>query len=283
MRKHLLIKSFFILAFIVAGTVVSQAQIRVTEAMSDSGSGGTGTNDWFELTNLGTVDVDITGWKMDDNSEDFSLAVSFTGVTAIAAKKSVVFLETDEPDTDIPAFRIFWGLSADVPIATYPSSKKGVGLSSNGDGIVIFDATGTKIDKVTIPAATTGFSFYWVHNADFSVKDDGALSTAGTIAGVLANQVTITSFDTVGNIGSPGSAVVGGVSTKVEDKNYDTGWKLAGKTLSFAEIPVSKVQIYSISGSIIAEYFPQLQIKLNLAKGIYLIRANNQSRKIIIR
>ena len=44
--------------------------IRITEVMSSSGTGG--SQDWFELSNVGDASVDITGWKMDDNSFSFS-------------------------------------------------------------------------------------------------------------------------------------------------------------------------------------------------------------------
>ena len=49
--------------------------------------------DWFEVTNTGTTAVDITGWKIDDNSNAFGSAVALRGVTSIAAGKSAVFFE----------------------------------------------------------------------------------------------------------------------------------------------------------------------------------------------
>src|SRR5262249_1854086 len=39
--------------------------------------------DWFEVTNIGSAAVDITGWKMDDNSNDFGVAVPLSGITSI--------------------------------------------------------------------------------------------------------------------------------------------------------------------------------------------------------
>ncbi|HOS45355.1 MAG TPA: lamin tail domain-containing protein, partial [Paludibacter sp.] len=69
MKKTLRIKLFAITALAAFGFSFSSAQIRITEVMSQSGTGG--TEDWFELTNFGTTSVDITGWKMDDNSFDY--------------------------------------------------------------------------------------------------------------------------------------------------------------------------------------------------------------------
>ncbi|MFM8496075.1 MAG: PEP-CTERM sorting domain-containing protein, partial [Planctomycetia bacterium] len=59
--------------------------------MSSSGAGG--TLDWFELSNLGTNSVVISGWRMDDNSFSFAGAATLNGVTNIAGGESVVFIE----------------------------------------------------------------------------------------------------------------------------------------------------------------------------------------------
>jgi hypothetical protein len=59
---------------VVATAATAQAQLRFTEAMSSSGTGGTA--DWFELTNLGSGAVDITGYKFDDGSANINAAVS---------------------------------------------------------------------------------------------------------------------------------------------------------------------------------------------------------------
>src|SRR5262249_48662010 len=55
--------------------------------------------DWFELTNTGTSAVDLTGWKMDDNSNTVGNAVPLLGVTSLPAGRSAVFFE-DTSGTD---------------------------------------------------------------------------------------------------------------------------------------------------------------------------------------
>lgn len=40
--------------------------------------------DWFEVTNIGSAAQNITGWKMDDNSNSFGSAVAMGGITSIA-------------------------------------------------------------------------------------------------------------------------------------------------------------------------------------------------------
>ncbi|MEI9897707.1 MAG: lamin tail domain-containing protein [Chthoniobacter sp.] len=57
-------------------------QIIISEvAPWSSGNSPVGA-DWFEVTNIGTAAQDITGWKMDDNSNSFGSAVALNGVTA---------------------------------------------------------------------------------------------------------------------------------------------------------------------------------------------------------
>ncbi len=189
----------------------ASAQIRITEVMSSSGVGGTA--DWFEVTNYGSSAVTSTGWRMDDNTFAFANSVELFGVTSIAAGETVVFLESAAPLTDVPAFQTFWGGSASTTqIGTYTGS--GVSFSSNGDGVVVFSSTGTELTpRTSFPAATAGSSFYWGYDAagdfvpGFGSDSAGIVSTVGTITGTLSDQVTFTSADILGNIGSPGTAV----------------------------------------------------------------------------
>lgn len=188
----------------------AKAQIRITEVMSSSGTGG--TPDWFEVTNYGTSAVTSTGWRMDDNSFAFANSVEVFGVSSIAAGESVVFIES-AAGADIPAFQTFWGASlGSTQIGFYSGS--GVGFSSNGDGVVVFDSAGTELTPQTsFPAATAGSSFYWGYDAagafvdGFGSQSSGLVSTVGTIPGTISDQVTFTSTAALGNIGSPGSAI----------------------------------------------------------------------------
>lgn len=196
--------------------------IRVTEVMSSSGTGG--TTDWFELTNYGSSTVPIDNWRYDDNSFSFgSSALLEGGVSSIAAGESVIFFELDTvlgaptPAEQVTNFKAYWPTTAQV------GYHQGAGLSSNGDGVVIFDQTGIEITPQTSfgsAVATVGQSFYWAYNpnGDFVLGSsaDGIVSTVGTIPGENGgiSQITFGSVDpapspfTVTNIGSPGTAAV---------------------------------------------------------------------------
>lgn len=198
-------------AFCLTAATPAFAQLstlRITEAMSQSGTTPTFTADWFEVTNYGSSAVDLTGWKMDDSSFDSTRAVALNGVSSIAAGETVVFVETSSPLTVIPDFQSFWGGSAaTATIGSYTGG--GVSFSSGGDGIVLFNSGSAEATpRVTFGAATLGSTFYYQYasNGDptTSPNTNAIVSTVGTVDG----QVTYLSANTVTqNIGSPGTAI----------------------------------------------------------------------------
>lgn len=172
----------------------SSASIRITEVMSSSGTGG--TEDWFEVTNYGSSDVDITGWRMDDSSFSFGASVALQGITSIAAGQSVIFVEGNA--AGVAGFTSFWGGLSGVSVGYY--SGPGVGFSSSGDGVVLYNASGTETTaRATFGAATTGSSFYF----DLAPNNVGIVSTVGTIG----TQLTFATTGTPVNIGSLGTAI----------------------------------------------------------------------------
>ncbi|CAN5120400.1 hypothetical protein BH11PSE11_BH11PSE11_23940 [soil metagenome] len=112
-----------------AASTPGAATLLITEANSNAAGG-----DFFELYNYGTADIDLTGWKWDDDSASFtdSTNATFPSVSIPAGKRLVVV-----NTTDVPAFRTAWGLASTVPVVAFG----GPGLGA-GDAIVLFDATG---------------------------------------------------------------------------------------------------------------------------------------------
>jgi len=179
-----------------------QSQVRITEVVSSGG-----TSDWFELTNYGATAVDITGWKMDDGSFNTAASVLLNGVTSIAPNERVIFCENANASY-ATTFRTFWGLASGVQVGTY--SGAGLGLSSGGDGVIVFNASGTEVWRVSFGAATAGTSFYWGYTSSGSfdpmyvgAANVGLLSTLGTIQ----SQVTVNSADAALNVGSPSTSI----------------------------------------------------------------------------
>lgn len=177
---------------------VAHAGLSITEVMSSSGS----TPDWFEVTNYGDTAVNLSSWKMDDGSFNYAASVALSGISSIGAGESVIFIESAS-GTGIASFRSFWGGLGTVQVGYYSGS--GVGLSSGGDGVCVFDTSGTIVSQVSFGAATTGSSFFWGWDAQGAVDPNyaGLVSTVGTIG----TQVGFLSADALGNVGSLGTAI----------------------------------------------------------------------------
>jgi len=163
--------------------------------------------DWFEVTNTGTAAANITGWKMDDNSNSFGSAVALNGITSIAPGESVIFIESASPTTVVASFKALWfgaNPPASLQIGTYTGS--GVGLSTGGDAVNLFDSTGTLQANVV-----------------FGTSPGGPFPTFDNAAGL--NNTTISTLSAVGingafvaanhsaEIGSPGT--IGAAPTPV--------------------------------------------------------------------
>ncbi len=222
-------------------------------------------SDWFEVTNIGASDVNVTNWKMDDDSNSFGSGAALRGVTTIPAGKSAIFLEgnpTGSTDAAIIAsFSTAWFGSATPPagflIGAYGGSSSGVGLSTGGDAVNLFDASGNRITGVRFGASTTGFTFdnsaglgsttlplplvstvsvAGVHGA-FLAVDGAETGSPGTIAGptdniqltrsgyvrdrrtgTYAQQLTLTNVS-VNAVAGPLSLVLGNLSAGVSLAN----------------------------------------------------------------
>ena len=125
--------------------------LAITEAApwSSGNSPATLAADWFELTNFGTSSVSLVGWTMDDNSNSFAVSVPLYGVTSIAPGESVIFIETaTSAASDLAAkaqafINLWFNGTAPAGLQIGGYSGSGVGLSTGGDAVNIFDNGGT--------------------------------------------------------------------------------------------------------------------------------------------
>jgi hypothetical protein len=114
--------------------------------------------DWFEVTNVGSAAVDMTGWTMDDISNEAALSAPIFGVGSIAPGQSVVLIEGNI--TNANSFITAWfgtNPPAGFVIGTYSGS--GVGLSTGGDAVNLFNASGAHVTGVQFGASTNGVTF----------------------------------------------------------------------------------------------------------------------------
>ncbi|WP_187830015.1 SdiA-regulated domain-containing protein [Siccirubricoccus phaeus] len=197
--------------------------------------------DWFEVTNAGTSAVDVTGWKMDDSSDVFAQAVSLTGITSIAAGESVIFLETDDLEAAKAEFIATWfGGTAPAGLQIGAYSGGGVGLSTGGDAVNLYNAVGEKQASVSFGASPADAPFTSFNNAaGLNNAEVTALSEVRTNGAFAApgDAAEIGSPGTVGRVfisevapWSSGDSPVGADWFEVTNgTGFDldiTGWKM---------------------------------------------------------
>lgn len=118
--------------------------------------------DFWELTNVGFLPIDLTDWSWDDENP-VAGANAIPSATVIAPGESIVFTAMDAA-----AFRAWWGIAASVQVITTPSAP---GLGQN-DTIALFDSEDQPVFAFTYAAA--GFT-----------RSDGS-GAAGGHAGISA-------------------------------------------------------------------------------------------------
>ena len=133
---------------------VAPGTIVISEVAPWSSSNSPLAADWFEVTNTGSSAVDITGWKMDDNSHSIANAIALNGITSIAPGEAVIFIETADLPTAAAAFRNLWfGANPQRVTQIGSYSGSGVGLSSSGDEVTLFDGAGNLVAGVGFGAS----------------------------------------------------------------------------------------------------------------------------------
>ncbi|KAA5534678.1 T9SS type A sorting domain-containing protein [Taibaiella lutea] len=163
-------------------------KMRITEYQYDG-------SEFIEFTNVGSVDIDMTGWKFSDNSRATSgvNATSLTAFGTVNAGESVVLT-----DVTASAFRTTWGLCPGVKVI----GGNAVNLGRN-DEINIYDNNDSLIDRLTyndqgtaplggprtntksawVPAVAMGINVHnqWVLSAVADAETSFAATTGGFI------------------------------------------------------------------------------------------------------
>ena len=179
-----------------ACAIQSLAEVRITEVAPWASGNTLYANDWFELTNIGASALSIAGWRMDDSSANFGSAVAMTGVASIAAGESVIFIENAAGNAGFLGTWFGATVPSGLQIGNYAGG--GVGLSTGGDAVTIFDGSGVVQASVSFGAADSRSPYQTFDNA--ARLNGVAISQLGA-AGVNGAFVA---FSDAGEIGSPG-------------------------------------------------------------------------------
>jgi hypothetical protein len=182
---------------------VAASSIAISEVAPWSSSNSPVAADWFEVTNTGSTAVDLTGWKMDDNSHSIANAIALNGITSIAPGEAVIFVETANLASAAAAFRSLW-FGTNPPRVTQIGSYSGsgVGLSSSGDEVVLFDGAGNLVTGVGFGASPTG-AFATFDNHTGAGSSTLPLPVISTLSATGINGAFVAPAD-VNEIGSPG-------------------------------------------------------------------------------
>ena len=158
--------------------------------------------DWFEVTNNGATALNISGWKVDDNSNSFASSIALTGITSIAPGESVIFLESSASNpaaTVVANFKSLWFGSnppAGLQVGTYQGT--GIGLSTSGDAVNLYDTAGVQQANVVFGVSPT--TLYKTFNNAI-----GLANTTISVLSVVNVNDAFVALNDANEIGSPGS------------------------------------------------------------------------------
>jgi hypothetical protein len=160
------ILAWALVALLIALPQTVKADLFITEVMSTSGApaGNLAGRDWWELTNNGLGAVNLLGFQWEDNAPTgFNGDTAIFGNFSIASGESIIIHQGVRAGAEAD-FRSTWGLGAGVQILfqdDFTGNNPFSGLSSNGDGVNLYNSSGTLIRSVTFPGSTSGTSFEW--------------------------------------------------------------------------------------------------------------------------
>ncbi|GAA5131530.1 lamin tail domain-containing protein [Luteolibacter yonseiensis] len=182
------------------------AALAITEVSAWASGNSPVGSDWFELTNISGNTVDITGWKVDDSSNSAGSGGVLSGVTTIAPNESVIFLlevGAGEFAAKSESFIETWfDGTAPAGFKIGYANASGLGLSTGGDAVNVFNASGVRQAGVTFGASDSTSPYQSFDNT--VAINNGAIS--------LLNQVGVHGAVLAPNsaeIGSPGYSAPG--------------------------------------------------------------------------
>lgn len=176
----------------------------ITEVAPWSSGNSPVAADWFEVTNISDNAVNVSGWKVDDDSAAFASAIALNGITSIAPGESVIFIETANLETMRTTFLNNW-FGANPPAGLQIGSYSGgsIGLSSGGDQVNLFNAGGALQAKVSFGGSDAVQPYQTFDNTvALNSVTLSTLSQAGVHAAFVAANSTI-------EVGSPGYSAPG--------------------------------------------------------------------------
>src|SRR5215471_17983137 len=251
---------------ITAPPVGGSSNLRITEVAPWSSGNSSFLSDWFEVTNTGNANANIAGWTMDDES-GIADSAFLIGVTEIKPGESVIFIELQSGQTATTlknGFISTWFGGTTPPglqIGTYSQGHAGgVGLSTNGDQVNLFNGPNGTLQAKVIFGASDGINPLQTfdNTAGLNNTTISALSMVG-VNGAFVSPIDPNQIGSPGTIGTPTTPVVTITATDdtaTEEPGGNTGkFRISRTGSTISPLTVS----YTISGSDSnADYTPEL-------------------------
>ena len=141
------------------------AQLAITEVMSaGSLSGGLQRPDFWEITNFGTNEVNLAGYRWGDAGEVPFESRSPMPATTIRPAESIIFVRFSNAFPDPTAFRTWWGTNLPIDLKIYNVRGAPGFDASNGDAVRLWDVNANLIDEVWFGLARLGVTFTYETN-----------------------------------------------------------------------------------------------------------------------
>ena len=250
------------IADIVPGQPAYSPKLVVSEIMSGSNASAWAA-DWFEIHNYGDTVVDLTGFSWDDESGISGTSV-FPAISIAAGEAIVVWNDVAaNEDSLLVSWKLTAGsvqvISTDELNGSFPS------LSQNGDGVYLFDASGTDLTNSLYLSATAGYT----------VEFD----TTGMATGVAVDGVNGAYTSSLGDVGSPGNlapnqnvgelGLMGRIYPNPTTGSFQIEMKQADRyAVEVMDIRGVVLTTVSVEGSVIP-------VELNASAGMYLVRVTS--------
>ncbi|MBI5805026.1 lamin tail domain-containing protein [candidate division TA06 bacterium] len=136
-------KNLFALLVLLAAVSVQAQSIIINEVQYDPIGAGVDTKtEWIELYNPTGDDIDLSGWRLCDNTD--SIGEVFPSTVLAAGEYLVLAALVDSFHLDFPG----------VPAINWPDSSLCGALSNTADIVVIVNSSGTMVDRVNWGAGT---------------------------------------------------------------------------------------------------------------------------------
>jgi len=191
MKKYML---GIVVAMLSIASAGAHADVRITEVAPWASGNSPYGADWFELTNIGSSALNISGWQVDDSSNGTG-KIALTGITSIAAGESVIFTEGSISSSFINTW-FGTNLPAGLQIGSYSGS--GIGLSTSGDAVNIYNSTGVLQANVVFNSSDSTSPYQTFNNAA------GLNNTTISLLSVVGVNGAFVAANDATEIGSPG-------------------------------------------------------------------------------